>query len=453
MNPYIILILMILITGIVVVYMTSRYMENFSNKRIDIDLIKDFYENLTVISTKKRTIVIYNEEYLVNIFGCDQDCQDIISIVVFSRDIDYIKLKCKGSFNIGCFRNEILKMIKFCEMIKEKDIVIISTKGYPFKIFSNIEDNIGQQGINTIKKLGAQTNIFRRDDNYLMVVSQLGDIYYEFISPEPIYFPYVSIIEKKCKINPGNLTHFENYVIFNDKSSGLDKVLKCAVETHIRKLNKFGLYKEYCIPMTDKEYNEKYSIMPNASNCTSYGGEISGQMDHIEDSVAGYTMNKIYRNEKILDNKDDGVIFFELENFGGRYFILNEGEYNSLDFNRQKIGSIYVPYNFYIFIIYNRKMVPFYGPFKVNLINFNKKYFDDIDRIIVQKHFKGNVVLCGEYDNKKICVTYGKGKHLLYPNFFINYLSANLGDHDSLELHGNITNTDLIQRFLKDRDG
>lgn len=451
MKIYIILIILIIVL-ILLYYERVEYFEN-DKKKIDISLITDFYKNLTVISSKKRTIVIYDQYYLTNIFGCDQDCQDILNIIVFSRDVNFIKLKCKGSFNIGCYRTEILKMIQFCKMIKEKDIVIMSTKGFPFKIFSNVYDKIGQQGIKTINDLGAQTKIFRRDDNYLLIISKLKDIYYEFISPEPIYFPYFSVVEKKCKINPGNIAYPKDYVIFNDKSYGIDKVLKCAIEAHIRKYNKFGIYRDYCIPMSDEEYEKKYSIMADASNCVSYGGEISGQIDHNEDSVAGYSVDKIYEYKRILDNKDKGVIFFELENFGGRNFILNEGEYNSLDFNRQKIGSIYVPHNFYVFIIFGKKIVPFYGPFKVNLINFTKKYFDNIDTIVIQKHFKGNVVMCGTFDDKKICVTYGKGTHMLHPRLFIRYLSANLGSHKMLELHGNIVQTDLIQDFIKERDG
>ena len=416
--------------------------QSIEHYQVNIDLLNNFFKKLTIISTKKRNLVIYDKKYFVNLFRC---CKDMLSFVIFSRDNNDIKLKQVKKFNIGCCRNEILKMIKFInENIGKTDIVIVSSHGFPFKIFSNINDVIGQQGKKALNKLGSQRSVFRQDDNYILLTSMIGDIYYEFLSPEPIYFPYIDIIEKKCKENPGNIKYPLNYIIFNDKSYGQDKILKCAIESHIRDHSKFGIYKDYCIPMTDKEYNDQYSQMPNKTNCLDYMGN--------KDSVAGYVVNKIYNYNQLLNNKKDGVIFYDDYYLKGKNIVLNEGEYQSLVFNRQKIKSIYVPYGYFVFLIFDHNIVPFYGPLKVNLTGFYNKFFGNIEEIIIQKYYEGNTVLCGIYNDKKICTTYGKGKHILHPKLFLKYLSVNMGNAQQVSVHGNITHTDLIQTFYQNRD-
>lgn len=245
--------------------------------------------------------------------------------------------------------------------------------------------------------------------------------------------------------NPGNIKYPLHYIIFNDKSYGQDNILKCAIETHIRGGSKYGIYQDYCIPMTDKEYDDQYSSMPNEINCTDYIGK--------NDSIAGYSVKKIYNYNQLLDAKSDGVIFYDNAYLTGKNIVLNEGEYESLIFNRQKIKSIYIPYGYFVFLIYDHNVVPFYGPLKVNLTDFVNKFFDDIEEIIIQKHHEGNTVICGTYNNKDICTTYGTGRHILHPKLFLKYLTVNMGNAKQVSVHGNITHTDLIQTFYQDRDG
>src|SRR5690606_31366666 len=102
--------------------------------------------------------------------------------------------------------------------------------------------------------------------NYLLVTSKLGDIYFEYSSPEPIYFPYINIVAKDCRLNPGNIGPQDNYIIFNDKSYDMDKVNKCAMESLARGYNKFGIMGEKCIPMSECDYTS-FKSMETSNNC------------------------------------------------------------------------------------------------------------------------------------------------------------------------------------------
>ncbi|QKF94071.1 interleukin-like EMT inducer protein [Fadolivirus algeromassiliense] len=403
------------------------------------DIINDFYNILMAMSSKKKAMVIVGDKIILD--GGNNG----LNFIVFDRG-DKLVLKYIQSFDIGCCRNNILSMIQFIENIKQKDIVIITSKGKPFILFSNKNDHTSQLGIKYLKQIGARTEIFREDDNYILITSRLGDIYYEDISPESLYFPYINIIKKDCKINPGNIKYPEKYIIFNDKAFDSDKLKKCAMESHIRGYTKFGLYDNYCIPMSDNEYYNSFEIMPDSEKCLmEHGGK---------NDITGYHIEKIYSYDRLIDNRKHGVIFYELHNFEGDNFILNEGVYLNQEINRQRISSVYIPYKYFLFIILDDEIIPFYGPIKVNLKNFYKKNFDDFDVIIIQKHHENNTVLCAQYKNKKICMTYGKGTHIFYPKMYFRITDINIGDNvNTISLYATTGMTDLIDKFDRKVDG
>lgn len=403
------------------------------------DIMTQFYNILTIMSSNKKAVVVINKNIILD------GGKDGLNFIVFSRG-DKLILKYIQGFDIGCCRNEMIDMIKFIENINQKDVVIIVSKGDPFKIFSNKLDKTAQLAIKSLKNLGARTKIFREKDNYLLLTSILGDIYYEDIGPEPLYFPYVNVIKKDCRINPANIKYPEKYVLFNDKSYDTDKMKKCAMESHMRGYDKFGLYKDYCIPMSDDQYYKSFEYMPESENCMFNEGN--------NNEITGYHIETINSYDRLIDNKKHGIIFYELHDFKGTNFVLNEGVYLNQEINRQRISSIYVPYKYFLILIKDDDIIPFYGPIKVNLTGFHQKYFDDFDTIIIQKHHPNNTVLCANYNNKQVCMTYDKGIHIFHPKLFLKIIYITLGDNvKKLSLYGNIASSDLIENVDRDIDG
>lgn len=400
------------------------------------DILKGFDKNLTIMSSNKRAIIIIDKKIVL------ETGDNGLNFVVFSRTKHKLILKYIQNFDIGCCRNNIIDMVNFIDKISVNDITIVVSRGSPFKIFSNKYDKTAQLGIKSLKFLGCKTEIFRQDDNYLLVTSKLGDVYYEIISPNPIYFPYINIIKKECRINPGNIKYPDQYIIFNDKSYDVDKMTKCSMEANIRGYNKFGIVNDYCVPMSDDEYNNNFKTMRLSHNCIMEEGG--------DNYMTGYEMETIYSTNVLLNNREHGIIFYELFDNEGDKFILNEGTYEAIEFNRQQINSIYIPYSFFLFIIKGTDKISFYGPLKINLTNVHKKYFDSFDTIIIQKHYDGNAVICGKYNNKQICLTYGKGTHIMYPKLFFKILYVNLANGvTKLSLYGDIHSRDLVEDFTK----
>jgi len=400
-----------------------------------IDIMKEFNKNLTIMSSNKRANVIIDKKLIV------ENGNNGLNFVVFARTDHEFVLKYIQSFDIGCCRTEMINMVNFIDKIGITDVVIIVSKGNPFVIFSNKYDKTAQLAIKSLKILGAKTEIFRESDNYLLISSKIRDIYYENISPESIYFPYIDIVKKECRMNPGNVKYPEKYIIYNDKTYGIDKIMKCAMEANIREYNKFGILNNYCIPMSDAEY-DSFKTMDTSTNCIIEEGG--------DNYITGYEMDKIYSSDQLFMNKKNGVIFYELLNHEGNKFILNEGIYESAEFNRQQINSIYIPYGYFLFIIKGTDKISFYGPLKVNLTNVHKKHFDSFDIIVIQKHFDDNVTICGKYNNKQLCLTYGKGTNMIYSKLFFKVLYVNLGKTaNKLSLYGDIHSTDLIEKFAR----
>jgi hypothetical protein len=391
------------------------------------DILSD---KISIMSSNKRATIVVDKKIIL------ETGKDGLNFVILKRS-NVIDLKYNQTFNIGCCRSEILDMIKFINKIDIEDIIIIVSKGNPFNIFSNKNDNISIDGINALKKIGMKSEIFRENDNFILITSKVGDIYYEQISPEPIYYPYLDIKKKECKINPRNLNYPTKYLFFNDKTYYDDIVKKCALESNILGLNKFGIANDKCIPITDKEYSNNLKSMANSSDCIMGNGN--------NNSINIYLIKKQLNN---FASKNNGILFYELNNYDGNYFKLNEGEYSDTDINRQTIKSVYIPKKYSIFVLKGNDIISYSGPTKFNITDQIEGYFNSFDMIIIQKHYKENIKLHGKYNNKQINLTYGKGKHILNPKLFLKVLNIDLGLHaNKLMLFGSTSINDLIDKF------
>jgi len=396
---------------------------NFSDNKaiMKTDIMSQLYDKLIVMSSSYRVTIIIDKNVILD------ENKDKIYFVILSLIDGKFFVKQSQSFDINCCREEIIKMINFIKTIKDTDIVIIASKGKTFNSFSNTDD-ISKKGILALHTLGAKTNVFRKWDNYLFVRSSEM---YELSSPETIYFPTVDITFEDCRLNPNNILYPKNYVLFSDKTYGKDKLTKCAMETIIRQHNKFGIMDNYCIPMSDNDYL-KYKQMAKSDKC------VFGEGKNSADIVSGYVIGRPTGMEQT------GVSFYEKPNLQGRSFTLNIGEYNVLEFNKQDINSINIPDNYFLFMIKESKITPFYGPLKTDLTIIHKQFFDDFDSIVIQKHFKGNSIICGEYDKQQICMTFSKGTHVFPQKLFIRILYVMLGDATRLTLFDDINWQNLI---------
>lgn len=435
---YVILFMIVIIFTFIIQPDIPEKFEHSIVQTIDVqnrDIVGKLQNKLSIMSSNKRAVVVIDKEIIYD------DNVDGLLCIVLDRS-NSIVLKYKQEFHTGCCRNQILNCMAFLDEINKNDIIIIVSSGDAFKLLSYSTDNTTKLFKERIKGI-SKTNVFREKDNYILVTSKLGDVYYELISPEPVYYPWVNITKKTCKINPGNIKYPEKYIIFNDKTTMPDTLMKCAIESNMRGYGKFGIQGNYCIPMSDNDYYDKFNFMKDVDNCF-YG--LGG-----DNSISGYEIMKHYTNENIVDSR--GVVFYELPNFEGRNFVLDEGIYESEEFNRKGIQSINIPYSYFVFLVKGNEIIPFYGPIKINLTNFQIKNINEIDTIIIQKHNDTNAMVCAFYKNKQICMTFGPGIHTIYPKLFFKILQVNMNKANNVELYGNFNSTDLIDNYDRVRDG
>jgi len=418
------IIIFIFLLVIIIIYLFKKNIEFFDNNKS----VKQLCDRLTVIGTNKRSYVIVDEIIMLD-YG-----NDGLNFVIFTLDNDKIILNNIKSFDIGCCRNEIIKMNKFIDHIHLNNniLIVIVSKGDAFKLFSNKDDIVAQSGINKLKTLGTTTDIFRDNDNYIFIISSSNNLIYETISPEPVYFPYINITSDECYKNPDNILYPNKYVIFDDKSYDIDNLTKCAIEANIRGLNKFSIFNDKCIPMSDNDYYEKLKYMDKSNECINNTGSNT--------SITTYKFNTLCNNKKF--NPNIGVTLFESDHFKGEKIVLTEGVFQYE--NRINIKSINIPANYFLFIIDGTDIIPFYGPLKTNVNNI-KNY----DTLIVQVHRNNNTVICGKYKEYDICQTIGPGMTTLYPKLFIKILTVNIGSNKKVSLYSDVNATDLIETFMQ----
>jgi hypothetical protein len=405
---YIIILIIILLLLLI---NTNKY-EHYTNNNDD--TILDLLKPLNISISQKNIIVIKNNDVLL------KTNSDLVICVLNKVNLNFYK------FDINNYNT--LSIIQIVEQIHDPNNIIIiikKTSEIPPTAFFNMTKNIG--GI---------TKIIRNNENYILITNKQRTIYFELVSSQPIFYPYTIFKNIDCRENPKNILPPINYILYNPTSP--DSSEMCAHESND---NYFGLTTTSCTPMTENEYKQ-IKNMPRLDDCVN-------NIQTSDKSMIIVETNKIYSFLNM--QADNVVIFYELPNGKGIPTFFKEGVYEESHFNRSPINSIYIPDNYYLFLIQGLDIIPFYGPLLINVNDFNNKYNNKIINVIVQKHTKGNAIVCGMYNKKQICMTFGKGITVFHPKLFIKVLYIKMDDDiDEVSLFGDISAINLIDVYKRD---
>jgi hypothetical protein len=299
-------------------------------------------------------------------------------------------------------------------------------------ILKKISDVPPSSFYDVIKKLGGKTNVIRKDENYILIINKEQSVYFELVSSEPIYYPYMIINKVDCRMNPRDILPPKKYLLY--KSNYYDDAERCGHETN---LTHFALDINRCTPLTDLEY-QSIQEMPRTGECADGLGQ--------NVSMATYGVSKIYTFKNM--NNNNVVTFYEGASGTGKETYFKVGIYDENSFNRMPVGSLYVPPDYYLFVLTDKDILPYYGPLLINVDIFKTKYYNRVLGLIVQKYVLGNVVVCGSFNNNQICMTFGKGVTILYPKLFIKISFIKMDeDIETVSLFADISATDLIETF------
>lgn len=369
---------------------------------------------LGIMCSPTKTIITYGTEKYLYV----RDTR-LLYVVILTPDYKLVTYKGFNICDKSCGIND------YVSDIDQNNIIIVASNGNLFNLFSF--ENRDQ-----LIKIGMLNKVFRNADNYLLITSKNKSIYYEKISRDPIYFPEFTVKTNECKTNPGNIYYPTDYLVFSEKSYDIDKINKCAFESHVKGYRRFAITKDVCIPLSEENYKGVES-MPDSSAC--YDGEGNFMTLNV------YSVDKTYAL-----NKTNGVTF-EYNARGDDYklFILKPGYYESLDFNRQPFNYIYIPEGYYVFILTDNIINAYYGP---THLNYDKKDINNIKSIIIQQHLDGNAIICGNVGTKQICLSYDRGTHILFDKLFMTVTSVNVGKFNRVNLYSSIAQTDLIDSAI-----
>lgn len=284
--------------------------------------------------------------------------------------------------------------------------------------------------MDTINTIGGKTTIIRENENYILVTNKSKTIYFELVSVDPIYYPYMVINKANCIMNPNNIYPPKQYNMFNN----YDIIESCGHETNY---TNFALTQTKCIPMNSTQYTDM-NRMPKLDECINgYGTNVS---------VMSYDVDKIYNFNNIEDGRF--VTFYEKSNGKGNRIFFREGQYDANEFNRSPIESLYVPKDYYLFLLLEDDVIPYYGPILIDVDVFNNKYYKRVIGMVIQKYKEGSIVICGNYNNRELCMVFGKGMTMLNPKLYITVKYIKLGVvGDSVKLFSDIYGVQLIEEF------
>lgn len=356
---------------------------NYSNNTI----------NMVAMSSKYRALLIINNNIILD------KTTNGLYIVTFNND----SLDTITEFDITS-QLGIKQLNTFIKTIENKNIIILS-KGNIFTI-SNYPINLDS--------IGVKTKIFRPNDNFLFI--KFNNNYYEKSSYDTVYYPSVDITNVTCKKNPNNIKYPEKYYIYNDKTYDVDKVNKCALESVLRNTVSFGIIEDNCIPLSKNNYDE-LAVYEDSDKC------VSGEGNNMANAISLYTGNA-------TNFKENGV------NFGN--FMLDVGEHSAQTFNKNKIGKITIPDNYFVFLITDT-IKPLYGTQNAEL-EFDQ---NKIKKIIIQKHFEGNSIV----GNDQVYLTFSKGINVLPVELHIPILYVSTGSSNKVSLYSDVYYQNLIGDF------
>lgn len=410
----IITIIVILIIIAVYIYKKKPSITNTllgSDTSMPMDLMTKLGQDMAIVSTGNTMTFIKHNYMLFN----DTPGENSLFIVILSRAgqiLDY------HNFDTIC-KTEIINIIQYLDKVDKLSIIVIISMGNPFP-------QITPQLITKLNELGGKTTIFNNNDNYILITSKLGDIYYETLDQNEVYFPFIQITNKSCRWNSGSIKFPSRYLVYTNRYD--DNINKCAIESHIKGFSKFGLYGNYCIPMTNKQYNNDYLHMETSNNCLLDSGGTN--------EISGFEIRKIYNGLHLSESPNTNTAGIQINNKD----VLNVGIYAQ----NMTITSLNIPQDYYIFLLFGDTVQAYYGYVVLTDINYN------VNGIIIQKHNINNVIIC----SKTFCQTYGPGFHIIPPQLFAPVLTVNLNiKANEVYLYDNIYGTDIINHFTRQTDG
>jgi len=377
-------------------------------------LFRSLPENYQNIGDENRLSIMVSNKKTVIIIGNSMVKAENINmfiVIILSRLFEIKKIKrCLNVTQLLIALNEI----------EINGNIIIASCG------TDVASILNYDAVRAIQSVGAKITNFGKNVNYLLISSGREAIY-EKMSNDPVYFPYFNIVAKDCRFNSMSIPYPDKYLVYDDKTYDLDRKMKCALETSFRGLTKFGMFMDKCVPMTDAQYDGDFKFMPKSDNCKMEIGD--------NNSIFGFQLNF---------DQHDGVKFYDQYDLVGNYVTLSEGEYNRKQFGDLVINSIYVPGDYYLFLLKDQIVVPHYGEKTVNKLNFI------VNEFVIQKHYLNNAKLCSRLNG--ICQTYGPGYNIIPKMLFSTIVYVNLGEQvQSVSVYGDVFARDLIQSFSREQ--
>lgn len=364
---------------------------------------ENIMDRTVVWSSGNRSVVNIDKKIIL-----DND-KESISVVILDRSSGTLTIKLIQSFFTNESTEQIEMLICCINSADNNDLVIITTCGRPHELmFYNI--HLLDKYIKSLNILGARNTSFTDDSKYILISSKKGDIFFEKHTEDSVSFPEFEIQSYTCRINPSNLYPPKDYFIFDEKVPTDETIYRCMFETSTRGLYKFGIVDNNCIPL-EKTFKE--TSLPITNLCMNGIG--AGPLVNIPKNITQPSSLAVYNIDK---NEIQKVRFFNDIDYEGKVYTLPQGDHHP----NFTFRSLSIPVNFYFYLVKNNKVVKaLYG--YIGIKNSLKEFRGiDYDMVSIRKHYPNSVVLCDD----NICATFGPGKHVLSPHFFIKVKTVKL---------------------------
>jgi hypothetical protein len=364
---------------------------------------------LNISSNQKKCTVIINDGIVL------QNNKRAINVITLNKDRN---LKVDKIISVDPInRSGLIDLLNHLESITNKYIIIVSSGQEPFIQFDNyVEKDVVNKLIYQFKLIGARSDKFYRDTNYILIGSKdkddgLDDIYFETKSEDDVYFPDIKITNKMCKMNTASFYPPKEYRFYNDFGSNEDRIKKCGLEASRKGFRAFGIVDDSCITFSDNKLKQ-FKKVNDSEECLEGLGSFRG--------VSGYEFDKMTNTQEMF-KKSWKVKIYSDRDFKGTSTIIDEGTHD-LTYNFI-IKSIKIPsgINVTFYSKKNGQNLFLYGPIETNVTTdliFNK--------LTVESEFDKNVSFCNSIDGNKECYIKGPGKHAVDTNKYwkIKYVNV-----------------------------
>ena len=383
----------------------------------------DAIKYLTIMASQSNTVVTFKNGNLT------PDLKSGLYLIVINNDK---MIKLLAHYDTRYNRDEMLNFINKLDTIDPSDTIVIVSGRSAFTNLQDVRDPLYSKFTDALKKINTRSKInkFNPQSNYIFIGNKNNsNIYYERLSNDPAYFPFIEIIKKECRFSSRNDYPPEKYLQFREKTYDINAIMKCSQQANMKGMTKFSLTENTCIPMSDKQWEIDFKNMPSSAECLDDYGT--------DKSIMGYAVNKII-SESDLPNHSVTVYY------DGDQRNYMEGYFPNIN---KKIKLIKVPFNYYVFLIHGISIKQLIGP---TIVDFSESKY--INTLIVQKD---NINNCKLYDDdRNLVLTYSPGRHILYPDLFSRITRVDLGKRIKLlNLYADVAFSDLIQDVNLKRDG